>query len=126
MASYYTLKCEKEKQNSESKDLGLRLLTGDILVEILIFVIFQLIILASGGPGELVRIMRSYTYEKLLWTTSRVLKVLSVCSSNKPAIVEAGRHICIILRNHGFSSAKSETYDNQCCSLLVHMFMIFM
>lgn len=50
----------------------------------------QLIILASGGPGELVRIMKSYTYEKLLWTTSRVLKVLSVCSSNKPAIVEAG------------------------------------
>lgn len=50
----------------------------------------KLIILASGGPGELVRIMRSYTYEKLLWTTSRVLKVLSVCSSNKPAIVDAG------------------------------------
>ncbi|KAK3083157.1 hypothetical protein FSP39_015308 [Pinctada imbricata] len=50
----------------------------------------KLIILASGGPGELVRIMRSYTYEKLLWTTSRVLKVLSVCSSNKPAVVEAG------------------------------------
>lgn len=35
--------------------------------------------------------MRSYSYEKLLWTTSRVLKVLSVCPSNKPAIVEAGR-----------------------------------
>ena len=34
--------------------------------------------------------MRSYDYEKLLWTTSRVLKVLSVCSSNKPAIVEVG------------------------------------
>jgi len=50
----------------------------------------KLIILASGGPAELVRIMRSYTYEKLLFTTSRVLKVLSVCSSNKPAIVEAG------------------------------------
>merc|ERR1719283_268744 len=50
----------------------------------------KLIILASGGPAELVRIMRSVTYEKLLWTTSRVLKVLSVCSSNKPAIVEAG------------------------------------
>ncbi|XP_077997286.1 catenin beta-like isoform X2 [Glandiceps talaboti] len=50
----------------------------------------KLIILASGGPAELVRIMRSYTYEKLLWTTSRVLKVLSVCPSNKPAIVEAG------------------------------------
>ncbi|XP_020802625.1 armadillo segment polarity protein [Drosophila serrata] len=50
----------------------------------------KLIILASGGPNELVRIMRSYDYEKLLWTTSRVLKVLSVCSSNKPAIVDAG------------------------------------
>ncbi|KAL5274764.1 CTNNB1 family protein [Megaselia abdita] len=50
----------------------------------------KLIILASGGPNELVRIMRSYDYEKLLWSTSRVLKVLSVCSSNKPAIVECG------------------------------------
>ncbi|KAL1451854.1 hypothetical protein WDU94_006190 [Cyamophila willieti] len=50
----------------------------------------KLIILASQGPVELVRIMRSYDYEKLLWCTSRVLKVLSVCSSNKPAIVEAG------------------------------------
>ncbi|KAH3753274.1 hypothetical protein DPMN_187909 [Dreissena polymorpha] len=50
----------------------------------------KLIILASGGPSELVRLMRSYTYEKLLWTTSRVLKVLSVCPSNKPAVVEAG------------------------------------
>ncbi|KOB76570.1 Catenin [Operophtera brumata] len=35
----------------------------------------KLIILASQGPVELVRIMRSYDYEKLLWTTSRVLKV---------------------------------------------------
>ena len=52
----------------------------------------KLIILASGGPAELVRIMRSYSYEKLLFTTSRVLKVLSVCSSNKPAIVE----VCLV------------------------------
>merc|ERR1712198_689912 len=50
----------------------------------------KLIILASQGPLELVRIMRSYDYEKLLWTTSRVLKVPSVCSSNKPGIVDAG------------------------------------
>ncbi|XP_058790145.1 armadillo segment polarity protein-like isoform X2 [Phymastichus coffea] len=50
----------------------------------------KLIILASQGPAELVRIMRTYDYEKLLWTTSRVLKVLSVCASNKPSIVEAG------------------------------------
>uniref|UniRef100_A0A673WRP8 Catenin (cadherin-associated protein), beta 1 n=1 Tax=Salmo trutta TaxID=8032 RepID=A0A673WRP8_SALTR len=53
----------------------------------------KLIILASGGPQALVNIMRTYTYEKLLWTTSRVLKVLSVCSSNKPAIVEAGTSV---------------------------------
>lgn len=50
----------------------------------------KLIILASGGPAQLVRIMHQYNYEKLLWTTSRVLKVLSVCSSNKPAIVQNG------------------------------------
>ncbi len=53
----------------------------------------KLIILASGGPAELVRIMKSYTYEKLLYTTCRVLKVLSVCSSNKPAIVEVATFI---------------------------------
>ncbi|TRY94773.1 hypothetical protein DNTS_035651, partial [Danionella cerebrum] len=50
----------------------------------------KLIILANGGPEYLVFIMRNYNYEKLLWTTSRVLKVLSVCPSNKPAIVDAG------------------------------------
>ncbi|XP_060797691.1 junction plakoglobin a isoform X2 [Neoarius graeffei] len=50
----------------------------------------KLIILANGGPEALVQILRTQNYEKLLWTTSRVLKVLSVCPSNKPAIVEAG------------------------------------
>ncbi|XP_059394157.1 junction plakoglobin-like [Carassius carassius] len=50
----------------------------------------KLIILANGGPEGLVNIMRTSNYEKLLWTTSRVLKVLSVCPSNKPAIVDAG------------------------------------
>ncbi|KAM7009924.1 junction plakoglobin a [Tautogolabrus adspersus] len=50
----------------------------------------KLIILANRGPEGLVHIMRNNNYEKLLWTTSRVLKVLSVCPSNKPAIVEAG------------------------------------
>ena len=48
----------------------------------------QLIILANGGPAYLVRVMKLYTYEKLLWTCSRLLKVLSVCSSNKPEIVQ--------------------------------------
>ena len=48
----------------------------------------KLNILGSGGPAELIRIMKVYTYEKLLWTTSRLLKVLSVCPMNKQAIVE--------------------------------------
>ncbi|XP_024082640.1 armadillo segment polarity protein-like isoform X2 [Cimex lectularius] len=65
----------------------------------------KLIILASQGPLELVRIMRSYDYEKLLWTTSRVLKVLSVCSSNKPAIVEAGGMQALAM-NLGHSSQR--------------------
>ena len=34
--------------------------------------------------------LTSYEYEKLLWTISRVLKVLSVCPKNKQAIVAAG------------------------------------
>lgn len=37
----------------------------------------KLIILASGGPQLLVNIMTSYTYEKLLWVTSRLIKVRS-------------------------------------------------
>ena len=50
--------------------------------------ILCLIILASGGPAQLVRVMRSYTYKKLLLTCSRLLKVLSVRASNKPEIVQ--------------------------------------
>ena len=46
--------------------------------------------LHAGAAELLVNIMQQFSYEKLLWTTSRVLKVLSVCSSNKPAIVDAG------------------------------------
>ena len=53
----------------------------------------QLIILANGGPAYLVRLMKLYTYEKLLWTCSRLLKVLSVCSSNKPEIVQVSMGI---------------------------------
>lgn len=49
----------------------------------------KLMILANGGPQRLIRILNTYSYEKLLWTTTRVLKVLSVCPSNKPAILEA-------------------------------------
>ena len=44
----------------------------------------------ANAAGLLVNIMNNYNYEKLLWTTSRVLKVLSVCNTNKRAIVNAG------------------------------------
>ncbi|CAK9289982.1 unnamed protein product [Gordionus sp. m RMFG-2023] len=57
----------------------------------------KLMILSNGGPLELIRIMRTYNYEKVLWTTSRVLKVLSVCPNNKPAILQAGSIFCRIL-----------------------------
>ncbi|XP_037026315.1 armadillo segment polarity protein isoform X2 [Bradysia coprophila] len=96
----------------------------------------KLIILASGGPNELVRIMRSFDYEKLLWTTSRVLKVLSVCSSNKPSIVDAGgmqalaMHLtnssqrlvqnCLwTLRNLSDAATKVDGLDNLLSSLVV-------
>ncbi|KAM9461068.1 junction plakoglobin a [Clarias gariepinus] len=69
----------------------------------------KLIILANGGPEALVQIMRNYNYEKLLWTTSRVLKVLSVCPSNKPTIVEAGGMQC--LGKHVNSSSQRLTQN---------------
>lgn len=50
----------------------------------------KLIVLASGGPSELIRILHSYSYEKLLYTTARVVKVLSACPSCKPALIQAG------------------------------------
>ena len=75
----------------------------------------KLIILASGGPAELVRIMRSYTYEKLLFTTSRVLKVLSVDTDNKQAIVE--------VINSGFFSALFFV-SFTCCNNIFFKFFI--
>lgn len=50
----------------------------------------KLIIAASGGPKELVRILHNANYEKLLWTAIRLMKVLSICSSNKPALIKSG------------------------------------
>lgn len=58
----------------------------------------KLIILASGGPQHLVRIMsmacppgaERKSYEKMFYTTCRVLKVLSVCPNNKPTIIAEG------------------------------------
>lgn len=45
--------------------------------------------LSCDCPQACIRILRQYTYEQLQWTCTRLLKVLSVCTSNKPRIVEA-------------------------------------
>lgn len=50
----------------------------------------QMLVLQCNAPLELVRFMQTQMYEKLLWTTSRLLKVLSVDQQNKAAIVAAG------------------------------------
>nr|WMQ53817.1 putative bCatenin1 [Bdelloura candida] len=47
-------------------------------------------ILKHGGPVHLIHIIKTYDYEKLLWTATRVIKVLSVCSANKPVIIREG------------------------------------
>ena len=58
----------------------------------------KLALLDHGAPRELVRIMSTSAYEKLLWTTCRLVKVLSVCPQNKPVLVDGavqalGQHL---------------------------------
>ncbi|KAG1676898.1 Armadillo segment polarity protein [Nymphon striatum] len=50
----------------------------------------NVLVLDNNGLNELVRIMKSYNYEKLLLTTARLLKVLSVCQKCKVEIVKSG------------------------------------
>ena len=92
----------------------------------------KLIILASGGPAELVRIMRSYTYEKLLFTTSRVLKVLSVDTDNKQAIVEVRNSfflLCFLfylLATIIFSSFFIQSGKNTFVQFQEHFYLLFL
>ena len=92
----------------------------------------KLIILASGGPAELVRIMRSYTYEKLLFTTSRVLKVLSVDTDNKQAIVEVRNSfflLCFLfylLATIIFSSLFIQSGKNTFVQFQEHFYLLFL
>lgn len=39
----------------------------------------KLAVVTNGGPQQLVRILRTHTYEKLLWTVSRLIKVCFSC-----------------------------------------------
>ncbi|CAF4433478.1 unnamed protein product [Didymodactylos carnosus] len=47
-----------------------------------------LIIESSNGVQQLLQIMELIDYEKLLWTTTRLLRVLSVCTSIKTLIIQ--------------------------------------
>ncbi|OAF70822.1 Armadillo segment polarity protein [Intoshia linei] len=97
----------------------------------------KIVIMNSGGTNELVRIMHTYTYEKLLYTVARVLKVLSVDTNCKSNIVKCGGmqsltiHLCNsskrLLHNclwtlRNLSDSASNLCDlDQLVSLLVNM-----
>lgn len=50
----------------------------------------KLVIQTSGCAKELIRIMSSSNYQKLIWTCVRLMKVLSVCPENKRELVSEG------------------------------------
>lgn len=49
-----------------------------------------MILLECGGPELLVDILRNSNYPKLILMTTRLLKVLSVCTHNKKALINFG------------------------------------
>jgi catenin beta 1 len=74
----------------------------------------KLVIQTSGGPGELVRIMRSSNYHKLIWVCVRLMKVLSVCPENKRVLVESGAmHVLsVYLINGGAANDERIMYNS--------------
>ncbi len=50
-----------------------------------------------GGPGLLIEILRTSNYPKLILMTMRLLKVLSVCTQNKKALINCGKCLLIDL-----------------------------
>jgi len=61
------------------------------------FILFQLIILNAKAATRLVQILTNqkyHDYEKLLWTCSRLLKVLSACPNSKSEIVQVCVCVC--------------------------------
>ena len=51
----------------------------------------KLLLLEFGAPALLVEILRSSNYPKLILMTMRLLKVLSVCTQNKKALINCGK-----------------------------------
>ncbi len=50
----------------------------------------KLIVASNGAPKDLVRILKQTNYEKLIWTTIRLMKVLSICATNKAQLIKHG------------------------------------
>ena len=46
-----------------------------------------------AGPQEIIRVLNTNTYPKLIMTAMRVLKVLSICPKAKRDIVEVGKAV---------------------------------
>lgn len=93
----------------------------------------KIIIESSDGPQQLLRILDSNDYEKLLWTTTRLLRVLSVSPSIK--IVMVSKNAIKILEKH-LSQSKSlrirqnslqilRNLSDQAVKLVIILFDIF-
>jgi hypothetical protein len=53
----------------------------------------KILLLEFGGPSSLIEILRSSNYPKLLLMTMRLMKILSVCSQNKKALINCGKRV---------------------------------
>ena len=76
---------------------------------------FKLIIESSNGPQLLLRLLELTDYEKLLWTTTRLLRVLSVSPSIK--IVMVSKNAIKILEKH-LNQPKSLRIQQNCLQIL--------
>ncbi len=47
----------------------------------------KLVFLTQGGPGNLVQILRTTSYSKLVYTALRCIRTISVCPQNKAALI---------------------------------------
>lgn len=75
----------------------------------------KIIIESSDGPQQLLRLLETTDYEKLLWTTTRLLRVLSVSPSIK--IVLVSKNAIRILEKQ-LAQPKSLRVQQNCLQML--------
>lgn len=75
----------------------------------------KIIIESSDGPQQLLRLLETSDYEKLLWTTTRLLRVLSVSPSIK--IVLVSKNAIKILEKQ-LTQPKSLRIQQNCIQIL--------